>query len=47
MQYREFIAKMDALKNDIDLQETQLRALIEMEGQGGEVITPQVGGRIS
>ena len=37
--YREFIAKMDALKNDIELQETQLRQMIEMEGKNG---TPMV-----
>ena len=28
VQYREFIAKMDALKNDIELQETQLRQML-------------------
>lgn len=43
VQYREFIAKMDALKNDIEIQETQLRNLIEMEGEAGEKIIPQVG----
>lgn len=42
--YREFIAKMDALKNDIELQETQLRQMIEMEGKNGtQMVETPVG----
>ena len=36
--YREFITQMDTLKNDIELQETQLRQMIEMEGKSGKLI---------
>lgn len=43
VQYRELIAKMDALKKDIELNETQLRQMIEMEGKNGKEVTPQVG----
>lgn len=43
VQYRESIAKMDALAKDIEDDELELRNLIEMEGKKGEVITPQAG----